>query len=219
MIHKKTLVYLLIAAAVIFPCCSNQLDDEQLHAYSAALSDYYRGNYPDCESAALIIAEHTPSFHQARLLLAKALFMQNKFEESRKELSDLCGKYNIYTEAEKWYIRSLLQTGKDKKALEEINRVLAFDPENPDFLLLAASVHAGLGNLQEQIRFLAQVPVHADRIARAHLELARIYYSWLEHEKALAEIDLCLHYLPADHLLEQPVQKLRLRIIENRESE
>ncbi|MBN1649671.1 MAG: hypothetical protein JW874_16650 [Spirochaetales bacterium] len=216
---KRILKILTISCLLVFfASCSKQITVEQIAAFDQAQDDYYRTHYEVSETKTRDILKKNKNFYQARLLLAKNLYMQEKYRKSLKELEKLCKKYNIYPEAEKWYIRSLLQTGNSEQAISEIKMVLSYDPENLDFLTLAAGYYAGEKDLKSRIEMLSQIPLQSDKIARAHLELARIYYSYLDYDKALEQIDRCLRYLDDGHLLKKPVLELRQTIIEKQEN-
>lgn len=216
---NKSISIIFLILTVFIISCSKEPDVKQIKAYQEAYQVYMSGAYSKAADLAKVLVKDNSGFHQAELLLGKSLFMSGRNDESLTVLAKLCDDYDFYPEAAKWKIRVLLQLEKTDEAIAVINKALSYDPQNIDFLHLAASAYAGTGDLQKQISYLSQIPIHSEKIGLAHLNLAKIYYSYLDYERAVSELNKSLLLFSVKSMYRKPVEDLKSRILEKMESQ
>ena len=72
-----------------------------------------------------------------------------------------------------------------------VDRLLAFDAGDPRLLMLRGSLALEASDLAAALEFFAAAADFGDELARAHLELGRLYYQSGLPGRALEELDRC----------------------------
>lgn len=123
------------------------------------------GDYPEAMRLLAKIGLAHDVLDDAELLLARALKIAPDFRAARHD-----------------YAETLTRRHKYREARIETDRLLALDPTNPDFVMLAASTAVGLGEQERAIELYRGLVATAPEAPDPHL--------WLGHAlKTVGEVD------------------------------
>lgn len=207
---------LLLAMLIVLNGCGREeRRTDSLLEYVAAKSHYARGELDTAEALLRKCCRADPTLYQARLLLAKTLFFQERYEEAETLLVDLERRHPAYHESAIWLVRVRMQRGSMDRARIQLENLLSYDASDPRLCYLMAQVYLSRDDVENAIAFLERAALFADELAKIHLELGGIYYRFHRDERALREIRLALSILPD----ESPLRGPAIRMVEMMQSE
>jgi len=192
----------------LLSCRPRPLADELIAEYLAAKDEYAAGNLQNAEQRLTVILARNGDFHQAAFLLGKIYFFQNRSAEARTTFSALIRRYGRYNEAEIWLVRTLVREGAIGEAQKKVEQLLSFDQSDPRLLFLRGSLALESSDLKSALEFFQRAADFGDELARARLEIARLYYQFDLPRKALEELAVCRSLTSGGSLLREPVEKL-----------
>ena len=198
----------LIILASLTSCRNPVKKEEALSDYLKGKSHYAKGELRPAETLLRDASKKDPRLFQADFLLGKTLFFQEKGEEAGEIFRELIKTHPAYREAETWLVRIDIQEGRLEEAEERLKRLLSYDSNDPGLLYLMAQIYLTRDDLKNAIDFLRKAALFGEEMSKIHLDLGRIYYQFQMEEKALEELNICLHLLPEESLLVKPVLRL-----------
>jgi len=142
-------------------------DDPQA-LFALALVEMSSSNVVESEAVLRRALELRPDWHEARVLLVRALGTQEKDQEARQTLERFLGDYPDDTKLRAAYARLLLQQEDVDAAERQFQLLLKDDPENPDtlFALAILALHQEERDAaKEYFRRLHATGKHADEAA------------------------------------------------------
>ena len=207
-------IFLIVILFIyIISCSPYSPDKETIDTYQKAKLNYLQGNLNKAEQDFREILKKDPEFYQASFMLGKTLFSRNMLTEAEQIFGKLLEKNPMYREAEIWLIRTEIINNKLESAEKRLKTLLAYDSNDPRLLFLLAQVHQINDNFQGSIEYFERTLLYKEDLARAHLELAMIYYQFGMEEKSLKELEMCMYLLPEQSPLNKPVLTLMEDII------
>lgn len=198
----------LLISIGLLSCRPQPPADELVAEYLAAKDEYAAGNLQNAEQRLTGILARNGEFHQAAFLLGKVYFFQDRCAEARKTFAALIRRHGRYNEAEIWLVRSLVREGATGEAQKKVEQLLSFDQSDPRLLFLRGSLALESNDLKNALEFFQRAADFGDELARAHLEIARLYYQFDLPRKALEELAVCRSLTSEGSLLREPVEKL-----------
>jgi predicted Zn-dependent protease len=198
----------LLVSIGLVSCRPRPLADELAAEYLAAKDEYAAGNLQKAEQRLTGILARNGEFHQAAFLLGKVYFFQDRCAEARRTFTALIRRHGRYNEAEIWLVRTLVRDGEMGEAQKKVEQLLSFDQSDPRLLFLRGSIALESSDLKNALEFFQRAADFGDELARAHLEIARLYYQFDLPRKALEELAVCLNLTSEGSLLREPVEKL-----------
>jgi len=198
----------VLVSVGLLSCRPRSLADELIAEYLAAKDEYAAGNLQNAEQRLTVILARNGDFHQAAFLLGKIYFFQNRSAEARTTFSALIRRYGRYNEAEIWLVRTLVREGAIGEAQKKVEQLLSFDQSDPRLLFLRGSLALESSDLKSALEFFQRAADFGDELARARLEIARLYYQFDLPRKALEELAVCRSLTSEGSLLREPVEKL-----------
>jgi len=198
----------LLVSIGLLSCRPQPLADELVAEYLAAKDEYAAGNLQNAEQRLTGILARNGDFHQAAFLLGKIYFFQDRLAEARRTFTALIRRHGRYNEAEIWLARTLVREGAMGEAQKKVEQLLSFDQSDPRLLFLRGSLALESSDLKNALEFFQRAADFGDELARAHLEIARLYYQFDLPRKALEELAVCRSLTSEGSLLRDPVEKL-----------
>jgi len=197
-------------SAVFFIILSNPgpPDETELELYFRAVNAYEEGKLDLVISLTDILAEKNPTFHQARLLQAKALFFSERWEDAAVSLQALMKDIENYNEAGIWLMRVRIQQGDLKAAALQGENMLSKAPEDPRILGLLARIAFIENDYQKSIEYYNRAILFEEDLAINRIELAKIYSALLNTEEAVRHLKKSLVLLPDDSPLRSGITLL-----------
>ena len=172
-------------------CGQRQPAEESVARYIEAKDRYAAGDLADAERLLTAILARDRGFHQAAFLLGKVRYFQDRMTDARRIFTELARRHRGYNEAEIWLARVMMQQGAVEEATRTVDRLLSFDSGDPRLLLLRGSLALEDSDLEAAIGFFKAAAGFADELARAHLEIARLYYQFGLRGQAMEELEAC----------------------------
>lgn len=201
-------ILLILSWLCLFSCQPRPPSDEMVEQYLAAKNDYAGGDLQNAEQRLTRIIASNADFHQAAFLLGKIYYFEDKPAEARRVFAALVKRYGRYNEAEIWLVRVLVREGAIEAAQRRVEELLSFDPSDPRLLFLRGSLALETSDLKNALEFFQRAADFGEELARAHLEIARLYYQFDLPGKAKQELELCRGLTSNGSLLRDSVDKL-----------
>lgn len=180
-----------VACMAVSACAPGRPTEELAAQYLEAKGAYAAGDLAGAEGRLAAILSRDRRFHQADFLLGKVLFFEGRLEESRRVFERLRRRHPQYNEAEIWLVRVLAQQGKTAEAVRAVEHLLSFDAADPRLLSLRGSLALEQDDLQAALEFFRAAAGFGDELARAHLEMARLYHQFGLAGRAREELGSC----------------------------
>ncbi|MBI9108591.1 MAG: tetratricopeptide repeat protein [Spirochaetales bacterium] len=201
--RRRALILLPLSAAasiLIFIILNlpDEPDETEIELYFRAVSAYEAGNLELAVRLTETLSKGTPSFFQARLLLAKALFFSDRWDEAAGILSRLLDDFENYTEAEIWLMRTSIQQGDLQAAGFRGENMLSRAPGDPRVLGMLARIAETENDYQRAIEYYSRAILFEEELAVNRIELAKIYSSLLNHDEAFKHLEKSLVLLSDD---------------------
>lgn len=205
-----------VAALCLFlsGCGEREIPKEILTAYSTAREAYAAGYLSKAEKVCSEILSRAKGFDQARMLLAKSLFFQDRAAEAEEQVRALLEKRPDYREADVLLIRLLLKTDRAAEARARIDNLLSVDPADPRLLYLRSLAAMEQEDLPMALACLKEASLFSDEYAQVFLDLAGLYYVNRLEGPAVRELEKALSLLSSESLLRRPVEELMDKIVE-----
>lgn len=200
-IRKRILLALIplsiIASVSIYLLLSlpAEPDERELDLYFRAMSAYETGDLDLTVKLSEALNDGNPSFYQAGLLHAKALFFSGRYIEAREQLDELLKDRGNYFEAEIWLVRCLLQLEEIGQANLYAEEMLSRAPEDPRVLGILARIAVLEKRYQPAIEYYNRAILFEEELAINRIELAKIYSSLLNIEEAGVQLEKALQLL------------------------
>jgi tetratricopeptide (TPR) repeat protein len=177
---------------VFLPACApHSPSSDLISQYLSAKDAYAAGDLEGTEQRLGAILAKDRGFHQARFLLGKVYYFQNRTADARRVFTSLIRGHRGYNEAEIWLVRVLMQEGATDQAKKRAEDLIAFDAADPRLLFLRGSLALEEADLKNALEFFERAAQFGDELARTHLEMARLYYQFDLPERAMEELALC----------------------------
>jgi tetratricopeptide (TPR) repeat protein len=193
-------------------CAAAEIPPEALKQYLQGEDFYVRGQAEAALAIFTRVAEQHPGFHQASFMRGKSLYLLNRPAEAKKVLQDLARRAPRYHEAQIWLARVELQQGETDSAEKLLAELLSYDSQDSRLLYLMARVKTDQGRIQDAITLLERAVATEEDLARAHIDLGRLYFRFGLDDKARAELSRALLLLPATSPILNPVRDLLSQI-------
>ena len=206
---KTIIAFCIVLCISVSSCGSRDITEEHVRSFAGARQVYADGDTAAAEKICREIIKSRKDFDQARLLLARCLFFQERYREAEEQLAALVKRRPAFRDAELLYINLLLETGRSGQAGGMVDALLSLDPLDPRLLYLRALADQADGDLAGALWNLRQAGLFAEEYARVFLDLGRLYYIHRLEGPAFEEIDKALALLPRDSLLRKPVEELK----------
>ena len=172
-------------------CGQHQPEKDSVARYIEAKDRYAAGDLAGAEQLLTAVLARDRRFHQAAFLLGKVRYFQDGTADARRIFTALVRGHRGYNEAEIWLARVMMQQGAIGEATRTVDRLLSFDSGDPRLLLLRGSLALEESDLEAALGFFKAAAGFADELARAHLEIARLYYQFGLRGQALEELEAC----------------------------
>ncbi|MBE3063571.1 MAG: tetratricopeptide repeat protein [Spirochaetes bacterium] len=198
----------VLTCLCLLACQPRPPSDDLVAEYLAAKDDYAGGDLQKAEQRLTRIVARDAGFHQAAFLLGKIYYFEDKPAEARRAFTALVKRYGRYNEAEIWLARTLVREGAIEAAQRRVEELLSFDQSDPRLLFLRGSLALETSDLKNALEFFQRAADFGEELARAHLEIARLYYQFDLPDKALEELALCRSLTSNGSLLRDSVDKL-----------
>jgi tetratricopeptide (TPR) repeat protein len=203
-----------LLALMTTACGSSAPSGRDVQAYFDAKELYLRGDTEAAVPQLEALTARAKSFHQARLLLGKALFMSGRHAEAAETFAALLREYPRYADASLWQARSLMAAGSLKEAEDALTEAMAYSSEDSRFLYAAGSLWECRGEYQKALDYYRRAAVAGDELGEIYLSIGKIYSRFRVYDKSLQYIDKCLSVLDEGSLLYRPVVELKARVQE-----
>ncbi|MGA2975795.1 MAG: tetratricopeptide repeat protein [Spirochaetia bacterium] len=212
LLSSRILIPAILAAAFFSGCSNKQVSQDAIKQYMQGEDFYVRGQVEAALAVFTRVAREHPEFHQACFMRGKALYLLNRPKEAEDVLTDLIRRAPRYHEAQIWLARIQIQEGKIELAEKLLADLLSFDSQDARLLYLMAQVKTDQGKLQDALVYLQKAVATEEELARAHIDLGRLYYRFGFDDKAHIELARVLLLLSPTSPLQQPVKELLSRI-------
>jgi tetratricopeptide (TPR) repeat protein len=176
---------------LLLACTPRQPSPETVALYLSARDSYAAGSLAQAEKQLAAILEQDGEFAQARFLLGKVCFFQGRNADAERAFASLVRGRRVHNEAGIWLVRVMMQEGRIAEAVGRIEKLLASDSSDPRLLFLRGSLALEQEDLKTALDFFGQAAQYGDELARAHLELARLFYQFDLPARALRELAAC----------------------------
>lgn len=210
------LVYIL-PVLLLAGCRNGKISEEAVALYLKAKEYYTQGDLDQAESSFREAAAVSDDFYQAEFMLGKTLYFTDKKEEAEELFTRLLRRLPEYREAELFYIRTCMESGKTGEAVRRTEKLLAFDSADPRLLYLRAQLYQLEEDLSASIDYFNKAALFGEEFARVFLDLGRIYYIFGMFEKAEDNVRKSLFLLHEENPLKTPVRKLLVKMEEEHE--
>ena len=207
-------ILLLWSMALLSACKGTEIPDAALEDYAEAKQYYIQQNFDTSATVLLSITERYESFHQARFLLGKAYFMENRFSEAAEEFSKLIQGHPEHQDARLWHARSLMHLGQYEEAENSLLVMLSFAGEDPRIYRILGAASEAKEDYQKALEYYTRAAEFENSLGEVYLSIGRIYNRFRVYDKSLFYIEKALHVLPEDNLLYRPVLDLKKRVEE-----
>jgi tetratricopeptide (TPR) repeat protein len=169
--------YLIVLPAAFPICaCNNGVADVRAEkTYLAAVEAYTEQKY---DAALEFIREARrvdKNFYQADFLEAKIIFFQGNENEAERLFLRLVKKYPSYTEARIWYIRCLIISGQNGKALSKLEEELSFNNTDWRVYYLYALLGQKTNNYEQRLSMNRKAETALTESAKVYMDLALIW--------------------------------------------
>jgi tetratricopeptide (TPR) repeat protein len=123
--------------------------------------------------------------------------LRHLYRQARVDEESAHSEISLREHAELHYqrARELLQTGLERQAVEELQLVIDYDPEDPRPYRDLATLHWKAGRLEEALKSATRA-LHWEQTPEGHLLLARIYVEQGKVEEARAQLDAAMRLDP-----------------------
>jgi len=138
--------------------------------------------YPTDVSAIRILADigiHLGQVKDATHLLERCLELAPDFHQARHS-----------------YVRVLMRTQEPERAMREAEKLLAFEPTNPNFLTLKASILVRIGDNKEALGIYEKVLKHYPNQARAQMSYGHTLKTVGRLDESIEAYNKCIHLSP-----------------------
>jgi predicted Zn-dependent protease len=189
-------------------CQQRPPSDDLVAQYIAAKDDYAGGDLHKAGQRLEGILARDPGFHQAAFLLGKIYYFEDRPAEARRVFAGLVKRHGKYNDAEIWLTRALVREGAIDAAQKRVEELLSFDQSDPRLLFLGGSLALETNDLKSALELFQRAADFGEELARAHLEIARLYYQFDLPDKALEELALCRSLTSEGSLLRDSVDTL-----------
>lgn len=184
----------LLPALLLLPlvsCSPHQPSPDTVALYLSARDSYTAGSLAQAEKQLAAVLAQDREFVQARFLLGKVCFFQGRNADAESAFASLVRGRRTHNEAGIWLVRVMMQEGRVEEAVRRVEQLLAADSSDPRLLFLRGSLALEQEDLKSALEFFGQAAQYGDELARAHLELARLYYQFDLPARAARELASC----------------------------
>jgi tetratricopeptide (TPR) repeat protein len=143
--------------------------------YLAAVEAYTEQRYDAALGFIREALRADKNFYQAAFLEAKILFFQGNEDESERRFLRLVQKYPSYTEARIWYIRCLIISGQNGKALSALEEELSFNNTDWRVYYLYALLGEKTNNYEQRLSMNRKAETALTESAKVYMDLALIW--------------------------------------------
>ncbi len=215
---RRISVSLLIVCSLCIICafiaCSEEkqsiqeIDAEALSNFLQARGSYSKGDLSTAEKEFRRLALNSPSFFQARLMLGKTLFLQEKTTAAEEVLVELLADFPAYREAQLWLLRCLYRSGRLEEAGVRLDALLAYDPQDPRLLYQRALVYEEREELEHALETLSKAALFREEFSRVFLDLGRLYHRFALSDPAVRNLETSLALLPEKSAMRPGVSQI-----------
>jgi tetratricopeptide (TPR) repeat protein len=206
---KNVHVLLLTVFGFLLACQPPGPTEAELQVFAEAKGAYVAGDWS--RSAGLLSESRWDHFPQAKLLLGRSVFLEDRYEESLSIFQELHNSLPSYTEAGVWLARNHLAQENFDSAEAVILEQLDWSPEDPRLYNLLASIYESQGELDKALRAWEQVFRQESELAKANIALSQAYFRFGIEDRAQEYLDRAASLLDT----ENPLYALLLRAKEN----
>ncbi|GHV54707.1 hypothetical protein AGMMS49579_15840 [Spirochaetia bacterium] len=187
--HFNIAIFMLcICLSVLSGCggCGASAEAEQ--AYITAVDAYGAEKYAEALAAARQALSRDRKFYQAEFLEGRILFFTGNEEEARKIFARLVSRHPEYTEANIWYIRTLILNGEYEKAQGLIERELSFNSSDWRIYYLCSLLAQKTGDYEKRLSMGRHAETVLTDSAKVYMDMAAAWQALGLEERA----DNCL---------------------------
>lgn len=172
-------------------CTPRQSSPDTVALYLSAKDSYASGSLAQAERQLAAVLASDRDFVQARFLLGKVFYFQGRSADAGRLFASLVQGRRAHNEAGIWLVRVMMQEGRTGEAVRRVEQLLAADSSDPRLLFLRGSLALEQEDVKGALEFFGQATQYGDELARAHLELARLYYQFDLPARAARELAAC----------------------------
>lgn len=183
-------------------------DRTELELYFRAVQAYENGDFQQCLNLTEALSKGNPSFFQAGLLEAKALFFSNRINDAEARLRRLIAKKSNYFEAEIWLLRCLIREENFTDAENLGEELLSRAPESLPILGMLAGLSETDCDYRSAIEYYKRAALHEEELAVNRVQLAKLYSSLLNNEEADQQLKRALCLMSENSPLRSAVELL-----------
>ncbi|MBN2049760.1 MAG: tetratricopeptide repeat protein [Spirochaetales bacterium] len=186
-------------------------DKTELDLYFRALKAYEEGNLSSAVYLAETLCNGNAGFFQARLLLARAYFFNDRYPEAEDQLRAVLKSEPACTDAHLWLLRTLVQEGRLEDAKNYGKGLLSLSSEDPRILGLLAGIARTQGDIQRALEYYKRALLFEEELALQRIELAKLYMQFFHPEEAAEHLKRSLVLLSPESPLYPTVLELSER--------
>jgi tetratricopeptide (TPR) repeat protein len=167
----------VIAFFVLGVCeCKNEGGkDTAEKTYLAAVEAYAEEHYERAMELIRKVRRLDKRFYQAVFLEAKILFFQGKEAEAESLFHELIKKYPSYTEARIWYIRCLIISGQNEKAVYRLEEEISFNSTDWRVYYLYALLGQKSDNHEQRLSMNRKAEMALTESAKVYMDMALVW--------------------------------------------
>ncbi|MFQ5549014.1 MAG: sulfotransferase [Woeseia sp.] len=158
---------------------------------------FYEGRLAKAESICREVLKKDPIDVSAIRMLAAIGMKLSRFEDSQKLLSRCLELAPDFHLARNDYAFVLSKRQEYEASLAELDKLLANDPDNPNYLLLKASVLVQIAKFESAIEIYDQVLEHYPRQPRSHLSKGHALKTLGRNSDGIEAYRTAISYAPA----------------------
>jgi tetratricopeptide (TPR) repeat protein len=167
--------FVLSAAFSICACNNGSVDLRAEKIYLAAVEAYTEQQYGPALEFIHEARRVDKDFYQVDFLEAKIIFFQGNEDEAERLFLRLIKKYPSYTEARIWYIRCLIISGQNGKALSKLEEELSFNNTDWRVYYLYALLGQKTNNYEQRLSMNRKAETALTESAKVYMDLALIW--------------------------------------------
>jgi tetratricopeptide (TPR) repeat protein len=200
---------LLVFSILLSGCREHGPKAEAERAYMAAVDAYGAEKYEDAYALARQALSQDRKFYQAEFLEGRILFFTGNEAEAKKIFSKLVSRYPEYTEANIWYIRTLILSGEYEKARGLIEGELSFNTSDWRIYYLYGLLAQKTGDYEKRLSMNRHAETVLTDSAKVYMDMAAVWQALGLEERAGVYLEKARMISGAGISLQQFMEELK----------